>query len=348
MKTLRALCDIAAVSSCEAELREYIAAEAGPHADQMETDSMGNLIVFKKGKKSTGNRLMLAAHMDEVGLIIRAITEDGYLKFLPVGGIDRRVLVGKKVRVGAAQLPGIIGLKAYHLVSREEEKRIPKLKEFYIDIGAGSREEAEKMVTLGEVAAFEREFLEFGNGLIRTPALDDRIGCAVMLTLLKEALPLDCNFVFTVQEEVGTRGAFGAAFRLKPEIALVLEGTTAADLPDLEAHRRVCAPGRGPVIPFMDGATVYDRGLFELLRGLAEQNGVPWQTKEYIAGGTDAGTIQRSREGVRVAGLSAAVRYLHAPSSVAAVADYEALIALTRHVLDALAEREEGGAKWTI
>lgn len=137
----------------------------------------------------------------------------------------------------------------------------------------------------------------------------------MLLKLLEEDLPMDVVFVFTAQEEVGTRGAFGAAFSVAPETALVLETTTAADLPGVEGHRRVCAPGRGPVISYMDGGTIYDRGLFEDLRRLAEDNGIPWQTKEYIAGGNDARTIQRSRgRGWRVAALSAAVRYLHAPA----------------------------------
>ena len=166
--------------------------------------------------------------------------------------------------------------------------------------------------------------------MFKAKAVDDRGGCAGLLKLLEEDLPMDVVFVFTAQEEVGTRGAFGAAFSVAPETALVLETTTAADLPGVEGHRRVCAPGRGPVISYMDGGTIYDRGLFEDLRRLAEDNGIPWQTKEYIAGGNDARTIQRSRAGVRVAALSAAVRYLHAPASVGSLADFEDMLALTR------------------
>ena len=168
------------------------------------------------------------------------------------------------------------------------------------------------------------------TAMLKAKAIDDRVGCAVLLKLLEEDLPMDVVFVFTAQEEVGTRGAFGAAFSVAPETALVLETTTAADLPGVEGHRRVCAPGRGPVISYMDGGTIYDRGLFEDLRRLAEDNGIPWQTKEYIAGGNDARTIQRSRAGVRVAALSAAVRYLHAPASVGSLADFEDMLALTR------------------
>lgn len=325
------------ISSYEDEVRAWIREQAEPYATTMREDTMGNLIVFKKGNKSCGNKLMLAAHMDEVGLMVRSITDEGYLKFVAVGGIDRRVLIGKRVLVGKEKLPGIIGLKAYHLVSQEEEKKVPKLSEFYIDIGAESAEEAKAQVSPGDMVSFTPSFLQFGNDMIRAKAIDDRIGCAVMLELLKKDLPMDCTFVFTVQEEVGTRGAFGAAFSIKPEIALILEGTTAADIPSMDAHKKVCAPGNGPVIPFMDGGAVYDRGLFELLRELAEKNGIPWQTKHFISGGTDAATIQTSANGVKVAGIAAAVRYLHTPAGVASLRDYEHMQELADAFIAAIA-----------
>ena len=159
-----------------------------------------------------------------------------------------------------------------------------------------------------------------------------------MLELLKQELPLDVTFAFTAQEEVGTRGAFGAAFSVTPKVALVLETTTAANLPGVEAHRTVCAPGKGPVISYMDGATVYDRELFEQLRDLAGESGIPWQTKEYIAGGNDARTIQRSNAGVRVAAMSAAVRYLHAPASVGSCSDFSHMLSLTQLFLQRMAQ----------
>ncbi len=337
VQRLKELCLCPAVSSEENGLRDFIKEQARPYADQIRVDAMGNLIVFKKGEKSTRDALMLAAHMDEVGLMVRSITEEGYLKFVTIGGIDRRVLLGKRLRVGKDGIPGVIGIKAYHLVNREEEKRVPKLSELYIDIGAENKEEAQTYAPPGTVVYFERQVKDMPNKLLLAPCLDDRIGCGVMLELLKEPLPMDCNFVFTVQEEVGTRGVFGAAFSLKPDIALVLEGTTAADIPSMEAHKMVCAPGKGPVIPFMDGASVYDRRLFELLRDLAEEKQIPWQTKHFIAGGTDAGTIQRSRAGVRVAGISAAVRYLHTGLSLASLEDYGQMMGLARAFLSAIA-----------
>ena len=330
LELLKQLCLLNGVSGDEGEVRAFLRAQAEPYADSIRTDALGNLIVFKQGAKATGNRLLLAAHMDEVGLIITHVTDEGFLKFGFVGGVDRRIAIGKPVVLGPDRVPGIISLKAIHLTDKAELKKVPKTDSLYIDVGAGSREEALKKVPLGTYGSFVSQPEEFGDGFFKARAIDDRIGCAIMLELLKEELPLDVTFAFTAQEEVGTRGAFGAAFSVTPQVALVLETTTAADLPGVDSHRRVCAPGKGPVISYMDGSTIYDRGLFEDLRRLAEDNGIPWQTKEYIAGGNDARTIQRTKQGVRVAAMSAATRYLHAPSSVASVADFKNMLELTR------------------
>lgn len=339
LELLKELCRLNGVSGAEDPVRNFIQTQAQPYADSLRSDALGNLIVFKRGKKRTGNKLLLAAHMDEVGVIVTRITEEGFLKFDFVGGVDRRVAIGKPVVLGDHEVPGLIGLKAVHLVSREEEKKVPKTDALYIDIGASDREEAEKLVPPGTYGSFVGDPQEFGQGFLKAKAIDDRIGCAVLLELLKEELPLDVTFAFTAQEEVGTRGAFGAAFSVSPEVALVLETTTAADLPGVEGARRVCAPGKGPVISYMDGSAIYDRGLFEDLRRLAEDHGIPWQTKEYIAGGNDARTIQRSRAGVRVAALSAAVRYLHAPATVGSLDDFENMRKLTRLFLADQAEQ---------
>ena len=330
LELIKELCALNGVSGDEDQVRDFIRAQAESYADSIRTDALGNLIVFKKGTKTTGHKLLMAAHMDEVGLIVTHVTDEGYLKFEFVGGVDRRVAIGKSVVLGNQAVRGIIGLKAIHLVSREERKKTPKTDSMYIDIGAKNKEEALKLVQPGTYGSFVSEPETFGNGLLKAKAIDDRVGCAIMLSLLQEELPMDVTFAFTAQEEVGTRGAFGAAFSVSPEIALVLETTTAADLPNVEDHRKVCAPGKGPVISYMDGGTIYDRGLFEDLRRLAEENQIPWQTKEYIAGGNDARSIQRSKAGVRVAVVSAAVRYLHAPASVGSVADFENMLKLAR------------------
>ena len=336
--TLKTLCALSGVSSCEDEVRDYIHKRVEPCADSVRTDALGNLIVFKRGTRPTGNKLMLCAHMDEVGLMVKSVSEDGYLKFGCVGGIDRRVLLGKEVAVGAKRVPGVIGLKAIHLTTPEERKKVPKLTDYYIDIGAKNREEALARVELGDACAFVSDAVELGGGMLKAKAIDDRVGCAVMVKLLEEDLPMDCTFVFTAMEEVGCRGAFGAAFSVTPEIALVLEGTTAADVPSLTEDRQVCWPGKGPVLSWMDGGTIYDRALFERLRTLAEDNGLTWQMKHYVSGGTDARAVQRTKAGVRVAGISAAVRYLHAPGSVCSISDAEQMLALARLFLQDLAE----------
>ena len=338
IETVKTLCALSGVASFEDPVREYLMEQAKPFADEMRVDALGNLIVFKKGKKNTGNKLMLCAHMDEVGLIIKRITDDGYLKFSAIGGIDRRVLIGKRVFVGWNRIPGIIGLKAVHLTTAEERGKVPRLEEYYLDIGAKDKEEAESLVSLGDFAVFDDECLEFGNGMFKAKAIDDRVGCAVMLKMLQRDLPMDCVFAFTVQEEVGTRGVFGAAFSVTPEIALVLETTTAADLPGITGQKRVCAPGHGPVISLMDGGTIYDKELFQLMCDTADSFDIPWQVKHYIAGGNDSRVIQRTKGGVRVAGLSAAVRYLHAPTSVGAIKDFEQMLTLTAAFVDALAQ----------
>lgn len=338
LNLLKELCALPGVSGREDKVREYIIAKTRPYADEIRCDAIGNVLVFKKGRVRPKQSVMLAAHMDEVGVIITEITEEGYLKFDFVGGIDRRVVIGKKVFVGEEGVPGVMGIKSFHLVEREESERIPRLKEMYIDIGADNREEAEKKVSPGDVGCFDPGVVEFGEGRLKAKALDDRIGCAVMLKLIEAELPVDTWFAFTVQEEVGCRGAFGAAFALKPEIALIIEGTTAADLPSQEGGAKVCIPGNGPVVPFMDGGTVYDRALYTHLRALAADNGIPSQTKTYISGGTDAQAIQRSRAGVRVAAISAALRNIHSPSSVGVINDFENMLKLAQLFLEDLKE----------
>lgn len=337
---LRRLCSIPGVSSWEDRVRECVMDVAGQYATELRVDAMGNVIAFKEGDKATGNKLLLTAHMDEVGLMVRSITDEGYLKFDTVGRIDRRVLLGKRVLVGPRLLPAVVGLKAYHLVSREEEKNVPKLEDFYLDIGAKSREEAEKLVSLGDVAAFDSPPEEPVPNLLKGRALDGRVGCAVLLWLMRERLPMDCTFVFTVQKEVGARGAFGAAFSVQPEIALVLEGAPAADLAGVPAHQKACALGKGAVLPFMDGGLIADRGLFETLRALAEEGNIPWQLREDTSGSGDGMAVQRAAAGVRTAAVAVPVRYPHTPATMANAGDIEAVYRLTRAFITHLSKED--------
>lgn len=335
------LCNINGVSSDEARVREFIMDRIQNYPGiSMKTDDLGNLIVEKKGEKTPKSKVMVCAHMDEVGLIITDITDSGFLKFAFVGGVDRRVVIGKAVTLGENNIPGLIGLKAYHMVSAEEESKTPKVESLYIDIGASTKAEAEALVSLGTYGAFVSEVGVFSKNLFKGKAIDDRLGCAIMLELLKETLPIDVTFAFTTQEEVGLRGAFGASFSVAPDIALILETTTAADLPEIPGAKKVCHVGQGAVISHMDGGTIYDRKLFELLRATAMSQRIPWQMKEFIAGGNDSRAVQRSRAGVRVAGISAPVRYLHAPTSVGSLDDFAHCLGLARSFLHTLSQED--------
>jgi len=267
--------------------------------------------------------------MDEVGIIVTGITPDGYLKFDFVGGIDRRVVIGKQVFLGTQNIPGIIGIKAHHLSSSDERTNVPSVTSLCIDIGAENAQQAEGLVTLGDIGTFAPNLARFGDGLFCGKAIDDRLGCTVLLRRMVEKPPCDTWFVFTVQEEVGTRGAGPAVWRVRPDAALVVEGTTAADLPGVPDHKMICKVGQGAVLPFMDRGTLYDRKLRQTLINLAEKHGIPWQTKQMIAGGTDASAIQRSLGGIPVAGIAAPLRNIHSPASIGSMADFEAVDRLT-------------------
>ncbi len=336
IQLVKELCQLFGPSGCEDEVRQYIQEKVSKYADSIRTDANGNLIVFKKGAKVPCKAVLLAAHMDEVGLIIRGITDSGYLKFSFVGGVDSRVVVGRKVVVGDKRIPGVIGVKAFHLVESGEEKKAIPASKLYIDIGAANREEAESLVSLGDYGCFCSKPFMMGSDMFKAKAIDDRVGCAVLIKLIEKPLPFDTYFAFTVQEEIGTRGALGAAFSVRPDIAIIAEGTTAADLPSMPDNKKVCAPGKGVVIPFMDGGTVYDRELFELLCETAEENNIQWQTKQYISGGTDASAIQRTASGCKVCGIAAALRYIHSPSCVGSVTDMENMPVLLEKFLEKL------------
>lgn len=337
LETVKTLCALSGASGNEDDVRDYILERIMPFSDKITTDAMGNLIVSKKGKVQGSRKVMLCAHMDEVGLIITGIDDEGYLRFDYLGGIDRRVIIGKRVHIGKNRTLGVVGIKAYHLVGKEEEKTVPKREDMYIDIGAKDSDEAKKLVSLGDPAVFEDGIEEFGDGFIKAKALDDRVGCAALIELIESDLPCDCTFVFTVQEEVGTRGAKVAANTVMPDCAIVLEGTTAADLPEVPEGKRICHLGHGLVVPFMDKGTIYSRNLYKIVTQLADNNEIMWQTKTMIAGGTDASVVQRSGIGVDTIAISAPLRNIHSPSSIAKISDFENMPRLTTLLLEKLA-----------
>ncbi|HIT52694.1 MAG TPA: M42 family metallopeptidase [Candidatus Fimivicinus intestinavium] len=313
--TLKTLCALPGASGREDAVRAFLIERIKSHAEY-EVDALGNLLVHKKGAERAKRRVMLAAHMDEVALIVTYITEEGYLRFAPVGGIDPSVLFGRGVLVGTKQAPGVIGSLPVHLLEKEALKKMPDTDQLYIDIGAASSEEAQEVVHLGDIAYFDSAFVPFGERRIKAKALDDRAGCAILLEMIESDLPYDLEFAFTVQEEVGLRGAGAAAYQLAPDYAIVVETTTAADLAGVQPHKRVCALGRGAVVSFMDKSTLYDRRLYDFAFSLAERKNIRCQTKTLVAGGNDAGAIHKSRGGVKTITVSVPCRYLHSPCCV--------------------------------
>ena len=307
-----------------------------PSDCEYKIDALGNLIVKKHGKKCSKNKVMLSAHMDEVGMIVTFIESDGSLRFSTVGGIDPDVIVGSCVRVN--NICGVIGSKPIHLKSAQERSKSISVDDLFIDIGASCKEQAEEQVNLGDVVTFDSGFLQFGQGKIKSKAIDDRFGCAILLELLRDDIEYGFTCAFLVQEEVGLRGAKPATYTINPDIALVFETTTAADTPLSSGKDKVCVLGNGAVVSFMDNATIYDSELYKLAFSTAKENNILCQTKTAIAGGNDAGAISQSGCGVKTISISLPCRYLHSACCVADEKDMDSVLNLAIEFLPKLFE----------
>ncbi|MDR0821349.1 MAG: M42 family peptidase [Oscillospiraceae bacterium] len=329
---LKELCAADGTSGDEAAVRQLIISKLTATDVTYRVDPLGNLLVEKKGREQAKNRVMFAAHMDEVGFVARYIDKTGFIKLSAVGGINDDVCFGRRVRFGNG-VRGVIGGKPVHLLrGKDEADKQPKLTDLWCDTGVSTKEDLQ--VALGDTAVFDNDAAEFGEHAFCGKAVDDRLGCAILIGLLNSELPYGITCAFTTQEEIGTRGATTAAFTLKPDIAVVLETTTACDIPDTKGAEQITRLGEGVVVSFADGRTVYDRELYAYTRRLADKLSIPNQTKTKIAGGNDAGVIQESASGVKVIALSAPCRYLHTPSCVVNLDDFTA----TKRLACALAE----------
>ncbi len=324
-KFLKELCDTFGPSGCEEGVANLIEKRISPFADRIEYDKAGNLVAMKRGKKSK-KRILYSAHLDEVGMMISSVNEDGTLGFQAVGGIDPRILPSRRV-VLENSLLGVIGSMAVHLKKEDKNKATP-IRELYIDIGAQNREEALTQVAVGDYATFAPNYKVIG-GKVLSKAIDDRAGCFLMCEMLKRDLENDSWFVFTVCEEIGGFGSAAAAYTIEPDVSVVIETTTASDVPGVEGADRVCEQKKGAVLSFIDGSTIYDGELYDLIRSEAEKQNIILQTKTKIAGGNDSSRFQRKSKGTRCAALSLPCRYLHSASTVADISDiYSAWSAL--------------------
>jgi endoglucanase len=338
------------VSSVEDDVRKLIIEAVKAHADAWRVDTMGNLFVTRNHRLATEKplRVMVTAHMDEVGFMISEVTSNGRLKFKTVGGFDRRVLLGKTVVVGKERLPGVIGLKPVHLLKSGEYDKVSDTDSMYIDIGAGS--DSNGKVSVGDFATFATKFGYMGankrnrpdRGLVKGKAFDNRVGCAILVELLTGDYPVDLSAVFTVQEEIGLRGARVAAYAANPDIAFILECTAADDLPrmDEEADESFPRLGDGPAITVMDRSFIADRALVDLLIAVAEAEKIPYQFKKPGIGGTDAGAVHLAREGIPSAAVSVPARYIHAPAAIIDLADFWNAVKLMQATLQKLPEQE--------
>lgn len=318
---LKRLTEAFGVSGYENQVRQIIIDEIKDYCTSIETDSMGNLRVFKKATATGAKKILLSAHMDEVGFIITNVTDDGYLKFETVGGIDPKVLISQRVEVNGCK--GVVSIKAVHLTDKEELKKPVSVKNLYIDIGAKTRDEAMKYARRGDYAAFDSEYVEFGD-MIKAKALDDRVGCCVMIEMLKNDWDVDLYCNFTVQEECGLRGAVVATRGIFPDYAIVIEGTTCNDMTGVPENLRVTKCGNGVAISVLDSASKASDKLIKKLVAVAEKNRISYQYKASTAGGNDAGAICITDGGIKTASVSVPCRYIHSPVSVMNKKDFEA------------------------
>lgn len=316
---LETLCNLSGPSGNEGPVRRYIREYAKQYADETWVDRMGNLYVHKKG---SGPKVMVAAHMDEVGMLIWGAMDNGLLIYQQ-GGIDPRVVVSKRVLVGKNEIPGVIGAKAIHLQSQADREHALDHTELFIDIGAKDKADALKYVKPGEGAVFATRFERYGEDRVKSKALDDRVGCAIAMELLKNDYECDFYAAFTVQEEVGIRGAMVTAYNVKPDVALILEGTTANDMPGVESHQHVTRVGSGPALTFMDGGTIVPEKMFNALKKTAREENIPFQLRQGSRGRTDASEIHKALAGCIAGGISVPCRYIHSPNSIASVSDIE-------------------------
>ena len=313
-------------SGSEERVAEFISNQVRSHCDKLTIDTLGNLIVHCHG---TGKRIMIAAHMDEIGLMITHINKEGFLRFTPLGGVRIQNLIGQRVQFGQGRI-GTIG------VEKLDNPKDFKLDKLYLDIGVSSREEAEQFVHIGETAVFVGNFVESESRII-SKALDDRVGCFVAIEALKRTKSThELVFVFTAQEEIGTRGALTAAYALEPDLAIAVDVTSTGDTP--KAHPMSVELGKGVGIKVLDRSMVTSPQVKRWMADVATDRKIPFQWEILEYGGTDSGAIHLSRGGVPSGVLSIPTRYVHSPAEMLDKHDVEAAVELLVALLESTAE----------
>lgn len=320
-------------SGCEAGVRKVLREALADHVDDIRVDALGNLIAHQRGTGDSDAKIMVTAHMDEVGFMVTHADDQGLIHFVKVGGIVDGVLPAKAVTIGDDHVVGVLAMKPVHLNTPDERKRIPKADQLVIDIGVSAKGDAEKHAAKGTYAVFATEFEDAGE-VVTGKAFDDRAGCAVLVDLLQAGRrPYDVYGVFTTMEEVGGRGAKVAACGIDPDAVFVLEGTICDDSPKDRDESPTTAMGRGPALSVMDRTLIVDPRLVQYILAKAEENGIPWQYKQPGMGSTDGGPIHMVREGMPTAVVSVPCRYIHSPTAMLSKQDYKNTVELMDAVL---------------
>jgi len=331
---LRELSDAFGVAGFEDEVRDLIKERVAPFVDDVVVDALGNVIAVRKGKDE--RVLMLDAHMDEVGFIVKWVDDKGYVRFAPLGGWDERIIGGHRVvlrtRQGAKRL-GVIGSAPPHILSADERSKPIPMDKMFIDVGATSRQEASALgVEIGDPMTIHYPFAEIADGYVTGKALDDRAGCATLIEAARRLadvkLPMTTAFSFVFGEELGLRGATTASFHIDPVLALAVEGTIGADMPGIAEESQPTRLGRGPAVSVADRSIVVSPKVVRAIEALADKHKIPYQYKLPTYGSTDAGAIHLSRGGVLVGIVSVPCRFIHSPVSTLRVADFENTIRL--------------------
>jgi putative aminopeptidase FrvX len=328
MELLKRLSETPGIPGREEAMRVIVREALTGHVDEISVDRLGNVIAHRKG---IGPKVAVAAHMDEIGFLVSHVDDEtGFLRIDPVGGFDPRTLIAQRVAVharGGAKY-GLIGTKPVHILTEEERKKVPEMKDLFVDIGLSGKE-AKEQVRVGDPVTLAQTFADVGN-LVTGKALDDRLGVYVGIEAVRRLgkHKADVYFIATVQEEVGLRGARTSAFAVAPDIGVALDVTIACDIPGVPAHEQVTRLGKGVAIKVKDSLSISHPGLVQFLANLAEERKIPYQLEILPRGGTDAGAIQPAREGVAVVTISIPTRYVHTVVETAHKNDIEAAINL--------------------
>ncbi len=334
---LENLSDTNGVTGREDAVRNLMKRYLEPYVDEIQEDKLGNLIALKKGKKGAAT-VMIAAHMDEIGLMVKNITKKGFLQFTKIGGIDDRILLAQEVVVHTDKraLPGVIGSKPVHIQKDEERKKVIESDSLFIDVGARSKEDAKKMgIQVGDVVSFNTKFVRIGKTIVLGKAFDDRVGCAVLVEAMKQLTDAGCNVyaVGTIQEEVGLRGATTAAFNVAPDIGIALDCTVAGDIPGVKEGDAPAKMGGGPAVTVADAGLIAHPKVLRLIVDSAKENGISYQLETGIRGATDAARIALTREGVPSGVIAVPARYIHSPAAIIDLGDVEKAVKLVVAVI---------------